>query len=111
MLRGEKFFVNTFYSCAILFAVWLIVFLFAVWLIVLLFAAWLTQPEETISYYLSKNCTEQPSLANEMTPFEIEIILKMSRVWIEDAVQLLPRLGSSGRALPTHEEGSSKPLD
>ena len=33
------------------------------------------------------------------------------RVWIEDAVQLLPRLGSSGRALPTHEEGTSKPLD
>ena len=38
-------------------------------------------------------------------------IWKLLRVWIEDAVQLLPRLGSSGRALPTHEEGTSKPLD
>ena len=33
------------------------------------------------------------------------IVFISLRVWIEDAVQLLPRLGSSGRTLPTHEEG------
>ena len=33
------------------------------------------------------------------------IVFLSLRVWIEDAVQLLPRLGSSGRTLPTHEEG------
>jgi len=31
---------------------------------------------------------------------------RATKVWIEDAVQLLPRLGSSGRGLPTHEEGN-----
>ena len=34
-----------------------------------------------------------------------KIVFISLRVWIEDAVQLLPRLGSSGRTLPTHEEG------
>ena len=36
------------------------------------------------------------------------IVFISLRVWIEDAVQLLPRLGSSGRTLPTHEEGVQK---
>merc|ERR1719370_233518 len=31
---------------------------------------------------------------------------RATKVWIEDAVQLLPRLGSSGRAVPIHEEGN-----
>jgi len=35
---------------------------------------------------------------------------RATKVWIEDAVQLLPRLGSSGRAVPIHEEGTHKPL-
>ena len=67
------------------------------------------QPGETISYYLSKNCTEQPSGTDNMAPSNLDNF-NVFRVWIEDAVQLLPRLGSSGRAVPIHEEGTHKPL-
>ena len=41
----------------------------------LFLAVWLMQLGETISYFSSKNCTEQPSKTDKVPPLSVKIIL------------------------------------